>query len=67
MWGGDDFKAQQKIHVLTLEGETLQVYDCAPHLGAVKHLTSIAYFDGKLLVADYRGSAEADLFALRGL
>ena len=63
----EDVKAEQKIHVLTPEGETLQVYDCAPHLREGKGLQSIGYFDGKLLVVGWRGSNEADLFALRGL
>ena len=62
-----DVKAQQKIHVLTPEGDTLQVYDCAPHVGEGKRLTSIAYFDGKLLVAGSRSGDNVDLFALCGL
>ena len=57
-----DVKAMQKIHVLTPEGETLQVYDCAPHLREGRGLGSIVCFDGKLLVTGYTFGHNVDVF-----
>ena len=55
---------RRRVFALTPQGETLQIYDCSPHLQEGEFVMSMNVFDGKLLLA--RGGVGC-MFGLRGL
>ena len=48
--------AALRVFVLTPQGETLQVYDCRPHLQHGDWLVGMTFFDGRLLLASHDGA-----------
>ena len=65
--------AGRRIFVLSPQGDTLQIYDCRPHLPSrFSFVGSMGIFDGELLISVREDTVpgrddRARMFALRGL